>query len=134
LKTDRNARKEIIRFLIAGTIVTATDFSIYYFLFHFLLFSISKGISFTCAGIVGYLLNKYWTFKRNPPSYAEVGRYALINFLALGINVSTNQSILKRWPGAVFVALVIATILTSLFTFVCFKWWVFRAQLAGRHH
>jgi len=63
--------------LIAGTIVNATDFSIYYILFHFLSFSVSKGISFTCAGIVGYLLGKFWIFKHNRTSYAEIGRYAL---------------------------------------------------------
>ena len=130
MKIDKNTRKEIIRFLIAGTIVNATDFSIYYILFHFLPFSVSKGISFTCAGIVGYFLIKFFTFKHNKPlSYAEVGQYALINFLALGINVLTNQSILNAWPGAIWVALIIATILTGLFTYICFKWWVFRISL-----
>jgi len=124
-----NVSKEIIRFLIAGTFVVATDFSAYYFLIHFLSFSISKGISFTCAGILGYVLNKYWTFKYNPPSYAEIGRYTIINFLALGINVLTNQGILNLWPGAVGAAFLTATTLTSLFTFVCFKWWVFRSSL-----
>ena len=59
----------------------------------------------------------------------EVIRYTLINFLALGINVYINHHILSLWPGAVFVALVIATSLTGLFTFVCFKWWVFRMFL-----
>ena len=123
-----NPRKEIIRFIIAGTIVNATDFSIYYILFHFLPFSISKGISFTCAGIVGYFLIKFFTFKHNKPiSYAEVGQYLLINSLALGINVSTNQIILNLWRGNVFLALIIATILTGLFTYASFKWWVFRA-------
>ncbi|MCX5681396.1 MAG: GtrA family protein, partial [Candidatus Omnitrophica bacterium] len=84
-----NIKKEITWFFVAGTFIVATDFSIYYALIHFLPFSIAKGISFICAGIVGYLLNKYVTFKYNQPSYAEVGRYALINFLALGINVVT---------------------------------------------
>ncbi len=129
MKTDMNAGKETIRFLITGTIVNATDFSIYYFLFHFLPFSISKGISFICAGIVGYLLNKHWTFKYHQTSLTEVGRYTLINLLALGINVLTNQSILNLWPGAVLTAFIIATSLTGLFTFVCFKWWVFRFLL-----
>ena len=127
-----NTKKQIIRFLIAGPVVTATDFSIYYILFHFLPFSISKGISFMCAGVVGYLFYKYWIFKYNEPSYAEVGRYALINSLALGINVLTNQSILSMWPGAVLAALIVATTFTSLFTFVCFKWWVFRILLKER--
>jgi len=121
-----NDRKQIVRFFIAGTIVTATDFSIYYISFHFFSFSLSKAISFTCAGIVGYLLSKYWTFKQNQPSYAEICRYTIVNFIALGINVLINQSILNLRPGAVFFALVIATTVTSLFTFLCFKWWVFK--------
>ncbi len=124
-----NARKEIVRFFIAGAVITATDFSIYYLLFHFLSFGISKGISFTCAGVVGYLFNKHWIFKYDQPSYAEIFRYTIINFLALGINVLTNQRILNLWPEAVGEALIIATTLTSLFAFVCFKWWVFRALL-----
>ncbi len=119
-------KKEIIRFIFAGTVVNATDFGVYYILLHFLAYSISKGISFTCAGIVGYLINKYWTFKHNQPSYAEIVRYILINFLALGINVSTNQTILNVRPGGVLLALITATVLTGIFTFVCFKWWVFR--------
>jgi putative flippase GtrA len=129
MNISMNTRKEIIRFLIAGTIVNVTDFSIYYILFHFLPFSVSKGISFACAGIAGYFLIKFFTFKHNKPlSYAEVGQYALINSLALGINVLTNQSILHVWPRAVFLALIIATILTGLFTYACFKWWVFRTS------
>ena len=127
-----NVRKQIIRFLIAGAIVNTTDFSIYYVLFHFFSFSIAKGISFICAGILGYFLTKFWTFKHKKPlSYAEVGQYALINSLALGINVLTNKSILARWPNFVFLALIVATILTGIFTFICFKWWVFKIKLPG---
>ena len=126
--SDMNVRKEIIRFSIAGTFVVATDFSIYYLLFHFLPFSIAKGISFTCAGIVGYLINKYWIFKHSRPSPVEIGRYVATNVLALGVNVVINHSILNVRPGAVWLALVIATALTSLLTFICFKWWVFNAS------
>ena len=130
MKTNTYNKKEIIRFIIAGTIVNVTDFSIYFILFHFLSFSLAKGISFTCAGIVGYFLIKFWTFKHNGPlSLAEVGRYGVINFSALGINVLANQGILNLWPGAVWAALIIATALTGLFTFACFKWWVFRTLL-----
>jgi len=120
------AKQEIIRFSIAGIIVVTADIGIYYSLFNLLSFSVSKGISFTCAGILGYLLNKYWTFKSSQPPRAEVGRFIIINFLALGINVLTNQSILNKWPGAVWPALITATAVTSLLTYICFKWWVFK--------
>jgi len=122
-------RKQMIRFCIAGAIVTSTDCGIYYVLFHFFSFSISKGISFTLAGIVGYFFDKYWTFKRKESSYTEIGRYTLINFIALGMNILINQHILSSWSGSVWTALIIATTLTSLFTFVCFKWWVFRSPI-----
>jgi len=125
VKTDLSTRKEILRFFISGTAVIATDFSVYYLLLHFLTFSVSKGISFTCAGLAGYLLNKYWTFKQSRQSYGEAGRYILVNMMALGINVLTNQSILILWPGAVWPALLTATALTSLLSYGCFKWWVF---------
>jgi putative flippase GtrA len=130
LKIGMSDKREIVRFLIAGTFAGAIDFGVYYVLIHFLPFSLAKGISFTCAGIIAYLLNKYWIFQYNrQPSYSEAGRYMLVNFLALGINVVTNQSILNIRPGAVFLALIIASTLTGLFTFVCFKWWVFRTLL-----
>jgi len=131
MKTNKSTKKELIRFLIAGSIVNATDFSIYYILFHFLPFSVSKGISFTCGGTVGYILFKYWIFKRKEQSLSEVGRYALINFSALGVNVMTNQAILNLFPGEIWPALLSATMVTGVFTYVCFKWWVFRVQ--SRH-
>lgn len=119
-------RNEIFRFLIAGILVTTVDVVIYYLLFHFLPFSLSKGISFTCAGVVGYVINKYWTFKQVQASYAEVRRFILINFLALGVNVFINQIVLYWQPGAVYLALTITTVFTSILIFICFKWWVYK--------
>ena len=122
-----NTQREMIRFAIAGILVGVIDFSVYYLLIHFLFFSLAKAISFIAAWIVAYLFNKYWAFNhKQPSSYAEVGRYVLINLLALEINVLTNQGILQAWPDAVFFAFIIASMLTGLLTFIGFKWWVFR--------
>jgi putative flippase GtrA len=126
---DGRSKKEISRSLITGILCNAVDFSIYYLLINICTFNISKGISFACAGIVGYLLNKYWAFERGLPSYAEGARYAFISVLALGINIAANQSLLNIWPHRVMLALVIASITTGLFAFICFKWWVFRTLL-----
>ena len=127
MKIDAKSKNEFIMFCIAGCTITATDFGIYFVLFHFLPYSVAKAISFTSAGIVGYLLCKYWIFEKNEPSLMEVIKYAFINFLALGINVFINHRVLSNRPGAVLLALVVATSLTSVFTFVFFKWWVFKA-------
>jgi len=124
-----DTKKEMIRFLVAGAFVGATDFGVYYLLIHFLPFSLAKGISFTCAGIVAYVFNKYWIFQSNQAaSYSEVSRYVITNLLALGFNIFVNQSILNHWPEAVLLALIVASMLTGAVTFIGFKWWVFRAQ------
>lgn len=119
---------EITRFFIAGTIINATDYSFYFLLFHFINFNIAKGISFICAGVAGYILNKYWVLKQNRPSGVEVGRYALISFLALGANVAINHILLNMLSGAVVLAVIVASIFSGLLTFICLKWWVFRVR------
>lgn len=128
MKIDAQERNQFIKFCCAGGIITATDFTIYYILFHFLSFNTAKAISFATAGIVGYLLCKYWIFKNRELSFSEIIRYAFINSLALGINVLINHRVLILWPRAVLISLIIATSLTGIFTFICFKWWVFKAR------
>ena len=68
-------KKELIRSLIAGPVVGATDFGVYFLLKIFLPIWLSKGISYVCAGIASYLLSKYWTFSRPKESAHEMGRY-----------------------------------------------------------
>ncbi|MBU1087919.1 MAG: GtrA family protein [Candidatus Omnitrophica bacterium] len=120
--------KEIIRFSITGILVVATDVSIYYLLIRFLPSAIAKGISFTCGGIAAYLLNKYWTFKQEEKSTSEIFRFVFANSLALGINIGSNEAILYIDKQAVFLALSIATATTAVFTFIVFKFWVFKLK------
>ena len=122
-------KKEIVRSSIAGTLVGATDYGSYYLLFHFLPFSLAKGISCLLAGIIAYWFNKYWVFQYSTlTSRSEIGRYVLINFLGLGVNVLTNQLVLNMRSGAILPALISASAVTGLVTFICFKLWVFKVS------
>lgn len=125
---------EFFRFLIAGATVNAGDFGIYYVLFHFLPFTVAKGISFSCAATAGYFLSKHWIFKSQHLSYAEAVRYAAANILALGVNVLINHGVLSFWPEHVLRALIIATAATGLFTFAIYKWWVFPSTANSGSH
>ncbi|MEI8175330.1 MAG: GtrA family protein [Candidatus Omnitrophota bacterium] len=123
-------RKEVLRFLLAGALAGSTDLGVYFLLRRFLSFSVAKGISFTLAFIVAYWLNKYWIFPyRQRSSYSEVGRYVLVNILALEINILINKGTLHLYPGAFLLAFIIASTVTGLLTFSSFKWWVFKARL-----
>ena len=104
-----NTKKEIARFCIAGAVVGAADFGVYYALIQYLPVNLSKGLSFTFAGIIGYLFSKFWVFDLQKSSYSMIGRYALINGLALIINVTINGYILRLFPGAIFSALLLVS-------------------------
>ncbi|MDP8265951.1 MAG: GtrA family protein [Candidatus Aceula meridiana] len=118
--------KEIIKFSVTGIFVVATDIGIYCLFINFLPFAIAKGISFTCGGAAAYLLNKYWTFKQEKKSSSEIVRFIVANSLALVANVLTNEIILRLNKHAIFLALVVATAVTAVFTFIVLKFWVFK--------
>ena len=119
---------EVIKFALAGVLVIGTDVGIYSLLIHFLPYAVAKGTSFTCGGAVAYLVNKYWTFRQEQRSSAEVARFIAAYFSALGLNVATNELLLRASAGAVFFALAVATAVTSVFTFFVFKYWVFQKR------
>lgn len=119
---------EVLKFSLTGILVVATDGGIYYLLINVLDNPVAKGMSFTCGGIVAYVLNKYWTFKQEKKSNSEVLRFIFANFLALGLNIGVNQFILHSNNNAIFTGLLGATTATAVFTFIVFKFWVFRSN------
>ncbi len=119
-------KSELLRFMLVGLLAIFTDITVYYVLIHLFPFALAKCISFTCGGIIAYLLNKYWTFEQNEKSLTEVMRFTAANICALGVNVFVNEIVLQASQQAVFLALIIATTATAIFTFVTFKIWVFK--------
>lgn len=118
--------QEILRFSVAGIAVITADFSIYYFLSQFLPYNIAKAVSFTCAGIVGYMINKFWVFKNQQSSAAEMVRFLLVNLIALGMNVAVNHLLIESFRTSKLFALITATAVTNVMIYVSFKWWVFK--------
>ena len=119
-------QKEFVRFCVVSMMAGTTDFSFYYLSKMFLPVDISKGISFISAGIVGYFFNKYWTFSKSRRSRSETFRYVIAGLLLLAFNISANRGILLLWPGAIFPAVVAASLSTTLVSFVLKKVWVFK--------
>ena len=123
--------KEFVRFCVVSMMAGTTDFSFYYLSKMFLPVDISKAVSFILGGIVGYFLNKYWTFSQCRRSRSETVRYLIVGLFLLGFNVSVNRGILLLWPGAIFPAVVTASLSTTLVSFVLKKVWVFKKVKAA---
>ncbi len=132
MKTDKKTRKEMARYLIVTPFVGATDFGIYFLCIRFMPHAISKAISYIIANGADYLINKFWVFKRKRKQAAvpEAGRYFILDLTLFAVNVITNQSILHVWPKAVLIAIVTASLLTALLSFIFKKLWVFKTAAA----
>ena len=64
---------EILKFLVGGGSAVVTDFIAYKLLMNFGMDRNSaKTISFICGSIVGFIINKYWTFKSSIFSLKEI--------------------------------------------------------------
>ncbi len=119
-------KKEITRYLIVTPVVGTMDFGIYFLSKLFLPITVSKGISYVCAGITGYLFSKYWVFSKQKKSNPEMGRYWISDVTLLGYNVAANSTILHFWSHAVFLALAIASVTTAILSFLIKKFWIFK--------
>ena len=119
-------RIEFVRFCLVSMMVGTTDLGVYFLAKNILPIDVSKGLSFVCAGILGYFFNKHWTFDRHHRSNSEMVRYGATEFFLLGFNISVNRGLLLLLPEAHFLAAATASLSTALVSFVCKKMWVFK--------
>jgi putative flippase GtrA len=124
----KQLRRELKRFVIAGSLAVGTDMLVYYLLLRAMSHSPAKAASFLCGSIVAYVVNKYWTFEQHERSYAEMVRFGLLYVTTLGANVGVNKICLLLFPPWVFFAFLCATGVSTILNFVGQKWWVFRRE------
>jgi len=93
LALARNNSEELIRFLkfaIVGTIGTVVDYSVLNALIQLAGFqkAWANTCSFTAAVISNFIWNRLWTFpeSRRRPFPSQLGQFALVSIIGLGIN------------------------------------------------
>lgn len=119
---------EFIKFNLVGALVVGTDYGVYYVLQGVMPSAVAKTISFTCGGVVGYILNKLWTFKTTERSVWELVKFAIVNVAGLGFNVGVNALLLRLTRGNVTVAFAVAASSTGIAIYLGQKFWVFRKK------
>jgi len=117
--------KEIIRFLIAGFSAVGTDFFVYNILLIFLTHSPAKVFSFISGSCIAFVINKYWTFKKEEKSLKEIVRFSILYIITLIVNTGVNKIFLTLIPGFVWFAFLVATGASTILNFIGQKWWVF---------
>lgn len=118
-------KKEILRFLVGGGSAVITDYIVYRFLL--ILgweMSLSKGVSYICGAVVGFIINKIWTFESKGFSQIEVVRYILLYIISAGVNAGVNK-IVMMFVSVELVAFLCATGVSTIMNFFGQKFFVF---------
>ncbi len=88
-------KKELLRFLIGGSCAVITDYITYrLFLYINIKVGIAKVISFILGSIVGFTINKFWTFESKTLLKSEILKYSVLYLCTAFINSEINKLLL----------------------------------------
>lgn len=117
--------KEILKFLVGGGSAVLVDAVVYAVLKQKIDFSVAKAISYVAGAIVGFVINKLWTFKSKRFHLSEVMKYIVLYAFSAGANALVNRGVLYFIDSIVF-AFLCATGTSTVINFLGQKFIVFR--------
>ncbi len=119
-------KQEILKFLVGGGTAVIVDFFTYkIFMMLGLERTIAKTLSFICGSIVGFIINKYWTFKSPKFQIKEILKYTVLYILTAFINSQVNKYALLLFRNEMF-AFLCATGVSTILNFLGQKFLIFR--------
>ena len=118
--------KEILRFLVGGGTAVLTDFILYHLLMTLgITVNLAKASSFFCGAIIGFCINKLWTFESKRFSTGECIRYVILYSITACINASINKVVLDITEISI-IAFLSATGVSTVLNFIGQKFFVFQ--------
>ncbi|WP_073052895.1 GtrA family protein [Kaistia soli] len=121
--------RHIVHFAVAGFSAFAVDAAMLQLLLHFGLGPlVARPFAIFTAMIVGWLINRTWTFPMpGRPRLREFARYAAVASISSVINYGVYAAILIVRPQTLpFVALVIATAISTIASYSGYRFFTFR--------
>jgi gtrA family protein len=119
-------KQEILKFLVGGGTAVIVDFFTYkIFMMLGLERTIAKTLSFICGSIVGFIINKYWTFKSPKFQIKEILKYTVLYILTAFINSQVNKYTLLLFGNEIF-AFLCATGVSTILNFLGQKFLIFK--------
>ena len=118
-------KQEILKFLVGGGTAVIVDFFTYkIFMILGLERTVAKTLSFICGSIVGFIINKYWTFKSPKFQIKEILKYTVLYILTAFINSQVNKYTLLLFGNEIF-AFLCATGVSTILNFLGQKFLIF---------
>lgn len=122
--------RELLIFIIVGSLTVLLDFSIYRGLVftHLVKVDSAKAIGFLAGTVFAYFANRFWTFSLNQSNMGQVWRFILLYCMTCAVNVLINTAALFALETVSFampVAFILATGVSASLNFVGMKFFIF---------
>lgn len=126
MEISKIKKKELLRFLVGGGSAVLMDYITYKLFMNFGIDrNIAKGSSFVCGSIVGFLINKLWTFESKGFSKKEIIRYIVLYSCTAFINAIINKATLMM-ISIEMLGFLSATGVSTILNFLGQKYFVFQ--------
>lgn len=132
-------RRHLVRFLVVGVLCVGIDLGCYAGLVVLgFAVPVAKGVGYIAGMILGFVLNKTWTFGSRRSASGEAVAYILLYALTFAVNIAVNSGVLATarvllpgtWPA--IAAFLAATGLTTALNFLGMRFVAFRKGIAER--
>lgn len=117
---------KVIRFIIAGSSAFSVNISFLYIFTEFfgLWYIFSATLAFMLSFLVGFSLNKFWTFANSSADFihSQIFIYLGINLINLAINNALLYFLVERFAIWYILAQALVSILIAFESFFVYKW------------
>ena len=126
MKINNIKKKEITRFLFGGGSAVIVDYLTYQWLMSMGLdMNIAKAIYFVCGAIIGFIINKFWTFESRSFLKGEIVRYVVLYACTAFINAFVNKMLIIL-ASVEILGFLCATAVSTILNFMGQKYFVFQ--------
>jgi len=124
------ARKKIIKFVIAGCIAGGSDL-VFLYIFHGLLhwtILIATSVAFILSFVVSFTLQKFWTFRdyRQDKMMGQLLMYLLTGFIALNLNGFFMHLLVNEFRVWYLLSQFVVNLFLGLSNFLVYKFIIFK--------
>ena len=124
------ALRRFVRFAVVGVLATAVHTAVFTVAIELAHVEavLANGIAFSVAVLVGYALNRRWTFATHGATHARLWRYVIAQLIGLGWNSVIMYAAVHGANWSPYLGLLLSLVLVPPLTFALSQFWVFRRR------
>lgn len=119
--------RQFLQFIMVGAINTLLNYAVFLLLFkeasvHYLVAGAS---GFFSGALLGYILNRTWTFQSKVPALTGAFKYLLVQCVCLAAHLATQASVIHLLAVPVVWSQLAGIMVTTFLNFFLSRKWVF---------